>query len=145
MTLLAVAAAGLGRRYPDTGPPSALYLATHPDSGTGDLGDLLRRVGKLVLSVPDEHVSTTVDVRPWLEQKWAAILAHRSQVERERAPPGDLVPDAGRGSSPRHRHRVLHPHQPVPIPRHDAARELTAPRRRRCTGPPTSSRRTPPA
>ena len=93
MTLLAVTAAGLGQRYRDFGPPwqpAGLYLATHPDSGTGDLGDLLRRVGKTVLSVPDGHVSTTVDVRPWLGQKWAAIQAHRSQVERERPLPGIL-------------------------------------------------------
>ncbi|MEU1669077.1 PIG-L deacetylase family protein [Streptomyces sparsogenes] len=93
MTLLAVTAAGLGQLYPDMGPPwqpAALYLATHPDSGTGDLGELLRRVDKAVLSVPDQHVSTTVDVRPWLARKWAAILAHRSQVERERPLPGIL-------------------------------------------------------
>lgn len=93
MALLAVAAAGLARRYPDAGPPwqpSALYLATHPDSGTADLGELLHQVGKSVLSVPDQHVSATVDVRPWLARKWAAILAHRSQVERERPLPGIL-------------------------------------------------------
>ena len=93
MTLLAMTAAGLAQRYPDAGPPwqpAALYLATHPDSGSGDLADLLRQVGKTVLSVPDQHVSATVDVRPWLARKWAAILAHRSQVERERPLPGIL-------------------------------------------------------
>ncbi|WP_435882068.1 PIG-L deacetylase family protein [Streptomyces kronopolitis] len=93
MTLIAATAAGLGHLYSDTGPPwqpTALYLATHPDSGTGDLGDLLHRVGKAALSVPDDHVSTSVDVRPWLARKWAAILAHRSQVERERPLPAIL-------------------------------------------------------
>ncbi|MER5549764.1 PIG-L deacetylase family protein [Streptomyces sp. NPDC002589] len=93
MTLLAVTAAGLGHLYPQTGQPwqpAALYLATHPDSGTGKLGDLLRHVGKAVLSVPDEHVSTTVDVRPWLGRKWAAIQAHRSQVARDRSLPAIL-------------------------------------------------------
>ncbi|MFJ3946216.1 PIG-L deacetylase family protein [Streptomyces griseoaurantiacus] len=93
MTLLAMTAAGLGQMYPDSGvpwQPAALYLATHPDSGTGELGDLLRQVGKTALSVPDEHVSTAVDVRPWLARKWAAILAHRSQVERERPLPAIL-------------------------------------------------------
>ncbi|MFF1712213.1 PIG-L deacetylase family protein [Streptomyces sp. NPDC058268] len=93
MTLLAMTAAGLGQLYPEAGQPwqpSALYLATHPHSGTSDLGDLLRGVGKTVLSVPDEQVSTKVDVRPWLAPKWAAIQAHRSQVERERPLPGIL-------------------------------------------------------
>jgi N-acetyl-1-D-myo-inositol-2-amino-2-deoxy-alpha-D-glucopyranoside deacetylase len=93
MTLLAVTAAGLGQLYPEAGPPwqpADLYLATHPHSGAGELGDLLRRVGKAVLSVPDEHVSTKVDVRPWLARKWAAIQAHRSQVEWERPLPGIL-------------------------------------------------------
>lgn len=93
MTVLAVTAAGLGQLYPEAGEPwqpSALYLATHPHSGAGELGGLLRRVGKSVLSVPDEHVSATVDVRPWLARKWTAITAHRSQVERERPLPGIL-------------------------------------------------------
>ncbi|GAA2326048.1 hypothetical protein GCM10010246_04360 [Streptomyces cuspidosporus] len=43
-----------------------------------------------MLSVPDQHVSATVDVRPWPARKEAAILAHRSQVERERPLPGIL-------------------------------------------------------
>lgn len=93
MTMLAVTAAGLGQLYPEAGEPwqpAAVYLATHPHSGVGDLGDLLGQVGKSVLSVPDKHVSATVDVRPWTEQKWAAIQAHRSQVERDRPLPGIL-------------------------------------------------------
>lgn len=32
-----------------------------------------------------------MDVRPWLDLKWAAILAHRGQVERERPLPGILA------------------------------------------------------
>ncbi|KOG09936.1 hypothetical protein [Streptomyces viridochromogenes] len=32
-------------------------------------------------TVPDERITATVDVRPWLEQKWAAVLAHRTEVE----------------------------------------------------------------
>ncbi len=36
-------------------------------------------------SVPDEMV-TAVDVRPWVEQKLAAIAAHRSEVVRGAAP-----------------------------------------------------------
>ena len=40
--------------------------------------------------MPDEHVTATVDVRPWLGRKWATIQAHRSQIERERPLPGIL-------------------------------------------------------
>ncbi|MET9930114.1 MULTISPECIES: hypothetical protein [unclassified Streptomyces] len=48
-------------------------------------------VGKAVLAVPDTYVSTVVDVSPWAEVKWAAILAHRGEVARERPPPGLLA------------------------------------------------------
>ncbi|MFD0265002.1 PIG-L deacetylase family protein [Streptomyces sp. NPDC127106] len=92
-TLLAVHAAGLEHHYPEAGrpwQPRALYLATHPHSGVGDLGPLLSGVGKPVRSVPDDHVTAAVDVRPWLERKWAAVLAHRSEVERTRSLPGIL-------------------------------------------------------
>ncbi|MEU3187553.1 PIG-L deacetylase family protein [Streptomyces sp. NPDC006923] len=93
MTMLAVTSAGLGQLYPEAGEPwqpRAVYLATHPHSDVGDLGELLSRVGKSVLSVPDDHVTATVDVRPWLDRKWRAILAHRGQVKGERPLPGIL-------------------------------------------------------
>ncbi len=92
-TVLAVHAAGLEHLYPAAGPPwrpGALYLATHPHSAVGELGGLLRRAGKSVLSVPDAHVTATVDVGPWLERKWAAVLAHRSEVARSRPLPALL-------------------------------------------------------
>ncbi|WP_374103244.1 hypothetical protein [Streptomyces sp. MK37H] len=41
-------------------------------------------------SVPDEWVNATVDVRPWLDQKIGAVLAHRTEVERG-ALPGRLA------------------------------------------------------
>ncbi|GAA3380887.1 PIG-L family deacetylase [Streptomyces sannanensis] len=92
---LAFHAAGLEHRCPDAGAPwqpAALYAAaTHPHSGVGELGALLERVGKKVLSVPDHHVTVTVDVSGHLEQKWAAILAHRGEVARERPLPGILA------------------------------------------------------
>ncbi|MEW2131516.1 PIG-L deacetylase family protein [Streptomyces sp. NPDC005435] len=94
VTLLAAAAAGLGDLHPEAGEPwqpGAVYLATHPDSAVADLGPLMTRVRKSVLAVPREQVSAVVDVRPWLDRKWAAILAHRSQVERERPLPGILA------------------------------------------------------
>lgn len=94
ITLLAVEAAGLAHRYPDAGPPwqpAALYAATHPASGVGLLGRLLEDAGKTVLAVPDAYVTTSVDVTPWADVKWAAILAHRGEVARGRPLPGILA------------------------------------------------------
>ncbi|MCX4481709.1 PIG-L family deacetylase [Streptomyces cellulosae] len=93
VTLLAVEAAGLAHLCPEAGAPwqiRALYAATHPHSGVGDLGPLLTGVGKTVLSLPDAYVTTTVDVTPWADQKWRAITAHRGEVARERPLPGIL-------------------------------------------------------
>ncbi|MFE7453008.1 PIG-L deacetylase family protein [Streptomyces griseus] len=94
ITLLAVEAAGLPHLYPDAGEPwqpSALYAATHSESGMGQLGSLLQSVGKTLLAVPDAYVSTVVDVSPWAAVKWKAICAHRSEVARERPLPGLLA------------------------------------------------------
>ncbi|WP_327358744.1 PIG-L family deacetylase [Streptomyces sp. NBC_01304] len=88
VTLLATQAAGLAGLYPDAGDPwqpSALYLATHPHSAVPALRDVIG-ARKAVHSVPDERVTATVDVRPWLERKIAAVLAHRSEVERGALP-----------------------------------------------------------
>lgn len=94
ITLLACEAAGVPHLYPEAGDPwqpQALYAATHPDSGVGELAPLLAGVGKSVLCVPDEYVTTVVDVTPWIAVKWAAILAHQGEVARERSLPGILV------------------------------------------------------
>ncbi|WP_329020579.1 PIG-L deacetylase family protein [Streptomyces sp. NBC_01601] len=90
ITRLAVEAAGLADLYPKTGDPwqpSALYAATHSHSGAHDLQQVLAGVGKSALTVPDAYVTTTVDVTPWLGQKWSAILAHKGEVARERPLP----------------------------------------------------------
>ncbi|MBT2509264.1 PIG-L family deacetylase [Streptomyces sp. ISL-98] len=94
VTVLAFHAAGLEHRYPQAGAPwqpRALYAATHPHSGIGELSPLLTRVGKKVLSVPDEFVTATVDVSAWCDHKWRAILAHQSEAARERPLPGLLA------------------------------------------------------
>ncbi|MFF0305187.1 PIG-L deacetylase family protein [Streptomyces sp. NPDC004562] len=101
ITLLAVEAAGLAHLFPEAGPPwqpSALYAATHPESGVGLLGPLLEGVGKSIFAVPDSYVTTSVDVTPWADMKWTAILAHRGEVARERSLPGILarLPEADR-------------------------------------------------
>ncbi|MGC0204837.1 PIG-L deacetylase family protein [Streptomyces levis] len=89
VTLLAVHAAGLERLYPDAGDPwrpEALHLATHPHSAVRSWAGLLAPVGKRMYTVPDDDVTAAVDVTPWLDRKVAAILAHRTEVERGAAP-----------------------------------------------------------
>nr|WP_202458412.1 PIG-L deacetylase family protein [Streptomyces sp. SID5464] len=89
VTLLAAHAAGLERLYPDAGEPwqpSALYLATHPHSAVRAWGGHLAPAGKTMRTVPDDRVTATIDVSPWLDRKIAAVLAHRTEVERGAAP-----------------------------------------------------------
>ncbi|MET7520020.1 hypothetical protein ABZS88_43030, partial [Streptomyces sp. NPDC005480] len=89
VTMLAVQAAGLERLYPDAGEPwqpSALYLASHPHSAIREWGGHVATMGKAMHTVPDEWITATVDVSPWLEQKVAAVLAHRTEVVRGAAP-----------------------------------------------------------
>ncbi|MFF0753006.1 PIG-L deacetylase family protein [Streptomyces sp. NPDC004267] len=109
ITLLAVEAAPVAALYPDAGElwqPTALYAATHSGHTVGPLGDVLRTVGKSVIAVPDSHVTTTVDVSPWAEVKWAAICAHRGEVAAERPLPGLLarLPEAERERIIRYEH-----------------------------------------
>ncbi|MER7833894.1 hypothetical protein [Streptomyces sp. NPDC095602] len=47
-------------------------------------------------------MTATVDVSPWVDTKWAAILAHRSQVESQRPLPALLS-----GLTADARHRIL--------------------------------------
>ncbi|MEV7581561.1 PIG-L deacetylase family protein [Streptomyces erythrochromogenes] len=89
ITALAVHAAGLGLLYPGTGAPwspSALYLATHPYSAAQQLSRHLTTPGRTIYGVPDNQITATIDVSPWLEQKTAAILAHHTEVQRGAIP-----------------------------------------------------------
>lgn len=88
ITLLATQAAGLEQFYPGAGAPwqpRDLYLGTHPESVVAGLADLVG-ARRAVHGVPDEQITDRVDVRPWLDRKVAAILAHRSEVERGAVP-----------------------------------------------------------
>ncbi|WP_416955868.1 PIG-L deacetylase family protein [Nocardioides sp. T5] len=87
VTVRAAEAAGLDA-YPDAGPPwapSTVYLATHPRSSVQAVREIVgaRRALNATL---DEEVTDRVDVSPWLDQKVAAILAHRSEVDRGALP-----------------------------------------------------------
>ncbi|MFE6412173.1 hypothetical protein ACFVOR_35165 [Streptomyces sp. NPDC057837] len=46
----------------------------------------------------NSYGATSVDVTPWTDAKWRAILAHRGEVARERPLPGILarLPEAVR-------------------------------------------------
>lgn len=75
----------------DPWQPSALYLATHPHSAAAEVGGRLGREGTPTSAFhvsDDAWITTKVDVSPWLHQKLAAILAHRSEVERGPLPAG---------------------------------------------------------
>ncbi|SDE97257.1 N-acetyl-1-D-myo-inositol-2-amino-2-deoxy-alpha-D-glucopyranoside deacetylase [Blastococcus aurantiacus] len=88
VTVLAAEAAGLEKLYPEAGAPwqpRALYLATHPDSVVPALRAAIG-ARRAVYSVPDEQVTDRLDVTPWLEQKVAAVLAHRSEIDRGAVP-----------------------------------------------------------
>ncbi|QLJ02317.1 PIG-L family deacetylase [Streptomyces sp. NEAU-sy36] len=103
VTVLAAQAAGLAGLYPDAGEPwqpGALYLATHPHSVVPALREVIGG-RKTVYSVPDERITATVDVGPWLDQKTAAVLAHRSEVARGALP--GLIAEL----TPRERGRLL--------------------------------------
>ncbi|WP_374225368.1 hypothetical protein [Streptomyces sp. AC602_WCS936] len=90
-------------------PPSLLAVFAHPDDESLSAGGVLARpalsevVGarKAWFSVSDEHVTATVDVRAWLDRKIAAVLAHRSEVQRG-ALPGVIA-----GLAPHARERLL--------------------------------------
>ena len=87
-TVLAAEAAGLEQSYPDAGTPwrpQVLYLATHPQSVVARLREVVG-ARRAVHGVPDEQIGERLDVTPWLEAKVAAILAHRSEVERGAVP-----------------------------------------------------------
>ncbi len=87
VTMLAAEAAGL-EVYPDAGDPwspGAVYLATHPRSSVQRIEQVIG-ARRAAYTTPDEQVTDQVDVSPWLEQKVAAILAHRSEVDRGALP-----------------------------------------------------------
>lgn len=88
VTVLAVRAAGLALLHPEAGEvwrTPATYLATHPHSAVPVVRDLVG-TRRAVLSVPDDEVDLALDVRPWLDRKTAAVLAHRAEVERGALP-----------------------------------------------------------
>ena len=143
VTMLAVHAAGLGLLYPEAGEPwqpHAVYLATHPHSA---LAALTETIGarKAVYTVPDDRISARLDVTPWLDRKVAAVLAHRSEVER------GALPGLVAGLAPAERARLLSTEWFIRLPAAAAGTvetELTADPRRRSAHQPSSRSRASP-
>ena len=73
------------------------YLATHPHSALPVLTEIIG-ARKAAYTVPDEEVTDRLDVTPWLDAKVAAVLAHRTEVERGALP--GLVARLPRTSGP---------------------------------------------
>lgn len=98
VTLVAAEAAAMGGLYPEAGAPwrtPKLYLAVIPKSVIVQANTELVARGlpspfgeeddpeALPMGVPEELVSTTVDVRAWLDRKRSALRAHHSQLGPE--------------------------------------------------------------
>jgi LmbE family N-acetylglucosaminyl deacetylase len=89
VTMAAVEAAGYDQLYRDAGDPwrpGALYLATVPRSVVVSHWEAVfgtpPQAGQTLPGVPDEEVTTHLDVGRWAERKWAAMHAHASEVGR---------------------------------------------------------------
>lgn len=98
LTTIAAEAASWTSLHPETGPawsPQSLWLATHPHSTMQTISELIG-TRKALHSVPEDIVTTRLDVSNWLRQKVAAIAAHRSEAQRGSLPGvvGELSPTA---------------------------------------------------
>jgi LmbE family N-acetylglucosaminyl deacetylase len=88
VTVAAIGAAAFGQLYPEAGAPwrtRLLYLATMPRSAAEVLWPQVRKTAGAagpMPGVPDDTVDTTIDVSDWLDTKWKALQAHRSEMER---------------------------------------------------------------
>ncbi|SEG91657.1 N-acetyl-1-D-myo-inositol-2-amino-2-deoxy-alpha-D-glucopyranoside deacetylase [Nonomuraea solani] len=89
VTMAAVEAAGYDQLYPEAGDPwrpRALYLSTLPRSVVESQWESVFGAppapGQTLPGVPDDQITTHLDVSPWAERKWAAMHAHESEVGR---------------------------------------------------------------
>ena len=95
VSLLAAEAAAMPVMYPDRGPAwrvAKVYLATLPRSVIAGANQMFIDMGRpspfgdttdpaeIPMGSPDELVTTTIDVRPHIAAKQAALKAHRSQI-----------------------------------------------------------------
>ncbi|WP_042422040.1 PIG-L deacetylase family protein [Streptacidiphilus anmyonensis] len=83
-TLAAVEAAAVPFLLPSHGPAWAvesLWLVTAPSSLVGHAAAVGLQPAD-VPSTPDDRITVSLDVRPWLATKWAALRCHASEFER---------------------------------------------------------------
>ena len=86
-------AADVGRFPPEDGEepwqPAKLYWVTWPRERTrlrqramAAAGDIPQEEAEREpgTGMPDQHITTYLDVAPWFDRKWAAVLAHRTQM-----------------------------------------------------------------
>lgn len=88
VTLAAVEAAATSSLYPEAGPAwavASIYLATMPLSVMERIGPHIGGGEGPPRGTPDAQVDDVVDVRPWVDRKWAAIGEHRSELDRSTA------------------------------------------------------------
>jgi N-acetyl-1-D-myo-inositol-2-amino-2-deoxy-alpha-D-glucopyranoside deacetylase len=95
--LCAAEAAAVDALYPDAGPGwhvRKVYCTTYPRSLVMAFAQALADRGlpspfgdedpaEVRLGVDDDQITTVVDVREWITQKWGALRAHASQVGPE--------------------------------------------------------------
>ncbi|GAA3039441.1 PIG-L family deacetylase [Gordonia defluvii] len=102
MCLAAAEAAAEPHLYPDAGPPwqvSSMYFVTVSQSRTQQAWEqvMTARVGgheagadqltvdqAIRFGTPDDRISAVIDVRDFLEVKWRALQAHRTEFARSR-------------------------------------------------------------
>jgi len=86
-------ASDVGRFPPGEGEkpwqPSRLYWVTWPRERTRLRRRVMAAAGQIPAEeaerepgtgMPDQHITMYLDVAPWFDRKWAAILAHRTQM-----------------------------------------------------------------
>lgn len=86
-------AADIGRFPPGSGEepwqPSKLYWATWPRERSRRARQAMAAMGRISAEeaaaepghgARDEDITTRLDVRPWFDRKWAAVLAHDTQI-----------------------------------------------------------------
>ena len=83
-TLAAIEAAAVPYLLPSQGPAwavEAVWLATVPASLARDAAALGLQPAE-VPSTQDDRIAVKLDVRPWLDTKWAALQCHASEFAR---------------------------------------------------------------
>jgi N-acetyl-1-D-myo-inositol-2-amino-2-deoxy-alpha-D-glucopyranoside deacetylase len=89
-------AADVGRFPADDGEeawqPAKLYWSTWPRARTREVRRVMAEAGQIPTEeaerepahgTRDEDITTWLDVRPWFDQKWEAVLAHHTQIAED--------------------------------------------------------------